>query len=294
MIYNIIMRKINKIELVNILKNKNNKTYKDLAIETGYHEKSLIRINAMLKKNEYTLVNKKRIPSRHIDNIIRDRIVNDYKSNNYKNYKNIYIKYKDNVSYSYVCKLLNNIRLDDEILVIAKIKDYYIAIDYNKLVVLYKTPIINSSINNVLLYIIKNYGIPKNVYFYNIRHNRNYLLDKYNINVLTNLKIVNKSIYYFLNKNINIDKNNVKYNKYIYSRDDFYNHIKRKVLRNNLVQFNNIRYRIISSKLIDCYEKVDVYYNSDMSDIYIKYKNKTFNLRKEKIVNSIKGLTKYK
>lgn len=291
------MKKISKEELIIILKNKNNITYKELSIMTGYHEKSLIRINSLLKKNNYKSIKKKKTPSRYIDNSIKNNIIIDYKKGIYNSYVDIYNKYKNVVSYSYICKLLNNIKIDKEILIIAKVKEnnkyYTYTIDYKNSIILYKLPFINNTISNLLLDIFNNYGIPNNIYCYNIKCNNNYLLKKYKINILYNLKFINNNIYFIIKDNKVINNMDIKYRKYMYSKDDFYSHLKRKVLKNNIIQFNNIRYKIISNYLIKYRQVVDVYYKEDMSDLYIKYNNKIYNLKKEKVVYSVKGLTKY-
>ncbi len=87
------MKKINKEQLLSILMSKDaSTTFDELANITGYHAKSLIRINSKIKKGIYPL-------NKH-----KNQIINEYTSNNYKTNKEFYdyIKYKYNISYSYV------------------------------------------------------------------------------------------------------------------------------------------------------------------------------------------------
>ena len=293
--YNGYMKKISRYELIKLLKNNNYGTFKDLAIISGYHEKSLIRLNSMLKKKNYEIIKKKKKPSRQVNNDLRDVIINDYSCGKYKSYREVYNNYKNLVSYSYICKLLSDIMIEKEILVIAKMnylgKYYYVAIDYSTLEVLYFIKTCDGNIDSVLGYILNNYGIPSNVYFYHINCIKSILIKKYNISIIDNIKLINKRICKVKVIGKSITKYNIRYGKYVYSKDDFYKHVKRKVLRNNLIQFNNIRYKIVCGFLIKHLEIVDLYYSND--DVYIKYNGNVYQLIKDEKVTSRKGLSKY-
>lgn len=54
------MKKILKKDLIEILKSKSNYTYNELANLTVYHPKSLARINSMIKKGKYNVIEKEK------------------------------------------------------------------------------------------------------------------------------------------------------------------------------------------------------------------------------------------
>ena len=105
------MKKLTKKEVVDILKNKSKKTYKELSIITGYHEKSLIRLNKDIKENKVVLIhgNKNKKPHNYIDEQIKEEIVKEYLKGKYKNF-NEYHRYSElkgmKLSYSFITKLL--------------------------------------------------------------------------------------------------------------------------------------------------------------------------------------------
>lgn len=280
------MKKLSKIEVINLLK-KRTYTYKQLSKITGYHPKSLIRINKLIKLNNIT--NKK-------DNTKKE-IIKEYLNNKYKNYKDFYnnTKYKNQVSYSYLTKILKNVSTNKEVLIIKKTKNnhYFQIIDYKTKNILFKT---KSKKNNtktfkeILYKILKDYGKPENITFHNFSlkdTNTLELLKKYKINY-----IEMNSIY----KNITpIQKTNikVKYTKTKIDMEDFYELHKRVTISNNTIQFKNIRYKIETYKKIKKNTRIYLYYNEKDNKIFISYLNKNYNLKPYKKVTSIKGNTKY-
>lgn len=280
------MKKLSKIEVINLLK-KRTYTYKQLSKITGYHPKSLIRINKLIKLNNIT--NKKENTKKEI--------IKEYLNNKYKNYKDFYnnTKYKNQISYSYLTKILKNVSTNKEVLIIKKTKNnhYFQIIDYKTKNILFKT---KSKKNNtktfkeILYKILKDYGKPENITFHNFSlkdTNTLELLKKYKINY-----IEMNSIY----KNITpIQKTNikVKYTKTKIDMEDFYELHKRVTISNNTIQFKNIRYKIETYKKIKKNTRINLYYNEKDNKIFISYLNKNYNLKPYKKVTSIKGNTKY-
>lgn len=280
------MKKLSKIEVINLLK-KRTYTYKQLSKITGYHPKSLIRINKLIKLNNIT--NKKENTKKEI--------IKESLNNKYKNYKDFYnnTKYKNQVSYSYLTKILKNVSTNKEVLIIKKTKNnhYFQIIDYKTKNILFKT---KSKKNNtktfkeILYKILKDYGKPENITFHNFSlkdTNTLELLKKYKINY-----IEMNSIY----KNITpIQKTNikVKYTKTKIDMEDFYELHKRVTISNNTIQFKNIRYKIETYKKIKKNTRIYLYYNEKDNKIFISYLNKNYNLKPYKKVTSIKGNTKY-
>lgn len=283
------MKKITQDQLIEILKNKDIETFKELAKITGYHEKSLIRLNSTLKKNNYKMPNKK--------NYDKD-IIKSYLDSKYITYKDYYkFNCSYNVSYSYICKLLNNTKTNEEILIIKKIKEkgnyYFEIIDYENEALLFKTPSLKNdskTFKTILLKVLENYGAPNNILFINffkdIPKEINNLLKKYYINIKSP-----KSLYTRTKSNKikikptykNIDINN----------SDFYNKTIRKTIDINTIQFKNIRYQIITTNKIKKNESLILYYDNNFSDLSVEYNNCIYKLEIIKTVTSKKGNTKY-
>lgn len=194
--YSDFMKKVNKKKLIQILQNKGSKTYKELAKSTGYHEKSLIRIQHQLSKGTYLDKhgNSFKTPHNKIDDAICQKLIQDFQNGNFKTKKEFYNylrKRKINYSYSFICKIIKKKR-----------------------------------------------------------------------------KPVKKK------------------NKFI--------SIKRKMIMDNIIQYNNIRYRIVSVKPIKHHEIVQLIVdNKTLKPLYIKYKNKKYEINFQKNVHSVKGNTKY-
>lgn len=277
-----------KEELIELLKNKNNLNYNELASISGYHPKSLIRLNKILKQNNYEVIDNK------LD--IKKNIINDYLKNNYKSYKEFYkfgLKY--NISYSSLCKILSNIKTDEEITIIKKIKTkekyHFEIIDYKSESLLFKFSSLKNdkkSFREILYLILKEYGRPNNVVFINffkiIPEEIQSLLKKYKVNILES-----KSIYRILPK----IANKVLYKKVSINNLDFYNSITRKTIAVNTIQFKNIRYLIDTTIKINKNEEITLYYNDSLNDLFIEYKNEHYKLKKVKEVISKKGESKY-
>ena len=96
-----------KESVIKLLKNRQ-VSYKELANITGYHEKSLIRLNKEIKNNTISVIhgNKGKKPHNYIDNETKEKLIDNYKKNNYKSIKSYYNKLKGKYSYSFLCKLL--------------------------------------------------------------------------------------------------------------------------------------------------------------------------------------------
>ncbi len=284
------MKKVSQEKMIELLKNKGNKTYKELAEQTGYHPKSLIRLNRKLTKENYIPKNKK------ID--FQTEIINDYLKSNYKSYKDFYLnELKYRISYSSLCKILSNFKVEEEIVFIKKIKQkgnyYFEVIDYKTETMLFNfTSLKNDrkSFQKIFYFILSNYGAPQNISFVNFFTNTplevQYLANKYSVKILPF-----KSIYKNVKRSEN--KKRIHYKKANIDYKDFY-HLKiRKTIADNMIQFENIRYRIETKNKIQKNEIVTLFYNDTKEDLFIKYKNKTYHLTIYKKIKSKKGNSKY-
>lgn len=107
-----LMKKLSKKEVIDLLMTKDC-TFKELAQITGYHEKSLIRLNKEIKNNNISVEhgNKNKKPHNYVDENIKKAIVTMFTKRDYKNYKDFY-KTFNKYSYPFICKVLreNNIK----------------------------------------------------------------------------------------------------------------------------------------------------------------------------------------
>lgn len=102
------MKKINKEKVIRILQSKN-RTYKELAKLTGYHEKSLVRLHSQIEKKTISVVhgNKNRHPHNYIHETEKENLRKVWRQNEYKTYKEFYYALNEKYSYSFLCKLLS-------------------------------------------------------------------------------------------------------------------------------------------------------------------------------------------
>lgn len=109
------MKKISKKKLIQLLKNKGNKTYEELSKITGYHEKSLIRIHKQINLGTYSEIHKNslRTPHNKISDKSRLELIKGFKEGEFKTKKEYY-KYLQSkqiyYSYSFICKLVQKKR----------------------------------------------------------------------------------------------------------------------------------------------------------------------------------------
>lgn len=278
------MKKVTKEQMIVLLRNKK-LTYRELSALTGYHPKSLVRINTQLKNNNYKIYSKK------------SDIINDYLNGNFTTVISFYRTYKDKytIGYSRLCKILKNAKIDKEIVVIRKIRKQN---DTRFEVANYKTGQLlfnfnsmrndTKSIKQILLQLFDNYGIPNNICFTNFKTSSriNLILKKYNINVIDNNRTISNVFKYIK------EYKDVKYKTNIINLSDFYHVLKRKTISNNIIQFNNTRYKILSDIIIPKHSNVLLYYNDD-KDMFILYNKKRYKVITILTLTSKKGLTKY-
>lgn len=286
------MKKIDKENLIELLINNNGMTYEELSKITGYHPKSLIRIKREIKKGKYNANN-------NLESKIGNTIREYYLNSNIKYYKDFYntIKNKYNISYSMMCRILSSTTKDEEIVIIKKIKEtgnyYFQVIDYQTKSILFTYPSEknnNISIKKIIYKLLNTYGIPKNISLINVYkevpESLKNLLIKYSI-FLKEYKPI-----YRIN-NLNNTNNDIKYQKVIIDKRDFYNCIVRKVIDDNTIQFHNTRYEIIAQKTIKKLSSVLLYYNDYLTDLFIVHNNSSLNLKPIKKLISKKGESKY-
>ena len=278
---------------IELLKNKKNYTYKELAKLTGYHPKSLIRLNSKLEQNNYILEEKKQLT-------LKKDIVDDYLKSKYNSYKDFYnnaVRY--NISYSTLCKTLKNLKVNDEIVFIKKIKNkakyYFEVIDYQTQSILFLFDSLKNdtkSFKKIFYLILSNFGAPHNISFVNfyksIPLEIQDLLDKYSVNILPF-----KSVYRNIFNNLSKNKKTINYKKVHIDKEDFYNLKIRKTIDDNIVQFENTRYFMKTNFNIKKNEKVILFYNDQKNDLFIKYKDSIYELNVYKNIESKKGNSKY-
>lgn len=286
--YNISMKKDTYNIAIEMLKNKKDYTYKEISQITGYHPKSLIRLNAQLKKGLLNNTDKEKI---------RDEITKQYMNTNCSSYKEFYRDYLSyDISYSTLCKLLSTIKPNKDFILIKKIKEkghyYFKVIDYrtkNLLLTFDSLKNDKNSIKEIIYLIFYKYGLPKEICFNNffktIPLDITNILRKYNIK-----EIPNKSTYRIKEINNNTD---IRYSNVIIDKKDFYKVTLRKTIDTNMIQFKNIRYTIDTDLIIPKNQEIKLYYNKDMSDLFITYQDKEFKLERYKKLQSKKGNSKY-
>lgn len=284
--YNLVMKKVSKKLLIDLLNNKN-MSYEKLASITGYHPKSLIRINKQLKNGDY-------LKKKENKDLLKKHIIKSYINSSDITYKSFYINHpKFNISYSYLCQILNSIKLQKEIVIIKKIKkknSFFEVIDYQTNSLLFKYPSLKNnqkSLKKILFNLLAKYGAPQNICILNFQSNQiDNLLKNYHIKNITP-KVIYHNI---MEKNFPF---NGTYQKVKIKKEDFYNFITRKTIAPNVIQFNNIRYIINSSLIIPKNTLVFLYYNDEKTDLFIKYQKHNYSLTIQKQVASLKGYSKY-
>lgn len=293
------MKKVSKEELVNLLKNKQNETYIELSKKTGYHPKYLIQLNRKLQKNHYHYVKKKR--SKGVSDSIKKQILDDYLEGNDRSYLDFFRRCgkKYSVSYSFLCKFFSNVRLDISLLLIVKVKKYqdssFLAIDYSTKQVLYKIPSKKNdslSVKGLLRFILNTYGSPEHISFVHclrvIPKEIDDLLQFYDICI-----VPDQTIYHHAFLSSNRKEEFVKYRTCQVNQEHFYNQMVRKTIHDNRIQFCNIRYTILSDKVIPKGKEVILYYDWNQNPIYILYQGVRYSLSVYKKVQSRRGNSKY-
>lgn len=288
------MKKVAKDKLIELLINKNNLTYEELSKITGYHPKSLIRINSEIKKGAFKTHN-------NLSSTIGTSIQEDYIKSDIKYYKDFYNKYKGkyNISYSMMCRLLGSTNINEEIVFIKRIKEksnyYFQVIDCQTQFILFNYASEKNNyktIKKIIYKLLNNYGAPKNISFINlykeIPNNIIELLSKYAISIRKY-----KPIYSKLLNNLKEYPNTIRYQKVMIDKRDFYNCITRITIDDNTIQFCNIRYKIKTSNTIKKLTKVSLYYNDKINDLFIFHKNSSYKLIPYKEMISKKGNSKY-
>lgn len=287
------MKKVSKEKLIEILCNKHDYTYDELASMTGYHPKSLVRINSMIKNGTYSTRKDEK-------DKIYESIVNDYLSSDCKTYREFYnlAAFKYGVSYSTLCKVLKSVKTEDEIAFIRKVKEignyHFEVIDYASESILFTYKSAKNdikSVKGIIYLLIKNYGSPNGISFVNLFNDVPSIiqstLDKYGI-TLVNFK----SCYRDCFNNLSLARN-IKYRQKPIEKADFYNVIIRKTIADNTIQFDNTRYKIKTELSIVRNSVVMLYYDNSKADLFIKYDDSIYGLTPIKDVHSKKGASKY-
>ncbi len=165
------MKKLNRKEMIILLQNKGNKTFKELSILSGYHEKSLVRISRAIEKGKYSSIhgNVGRIPYNKIDNQEKKHLLELYQKGNYSSKKEFYCYLRFlgySYSYSFIAKIIEKTNV---IKITKKQKKYFCiprkAISENKIQYQNKRYWIDTDVpiahhESLLLYIEKETQIP--------------------------------------------------------------------------------------------------------------------------------------
>lgn len=297
MYYNKNMNKVSKEKLINILKNDSNLSYKKLSTITGYHPKSLIRINRLINEGKYKILKRQYKPYNKLSDNMINTIINLYKISSYKTLRKFYnseIKGKYKISYSKTCEIIRvkSLKNNEEILFIIKKAKQIIAIDNMSESIIYKQEVLKfneKTITKFIKEILKTYEIPKKICFVYLLKITKYLKElsyKFNFEIIP-YSYKYKKIINTKNYNTSLAYKN-KTDKYM-----FYDSIVRKIISVNIIQFQNKRYKILTDKKINHLEEVTLYYNNNYSDMFISYKNIKYNLELVAFQKSFKGNSKY-
>lgn len=123
------MKKLNKKELIVLLQNKGNQTYKDLSLISGYHEKSLVRIFKQLERGEYSSIhgNIGKIPYNKIAEKKKQELIELYQTSNYSSKREFYL-YLCSLGYSYSYSFLTKIIKKKKPMKVKRAKKRYLSI----------------------------------------------------------------------------------------------------------------------------------------------------------------------
>lgn len=285
------MKKMSREKIVELLRSRNC-SYRELAKISGYHEKSLIRLNSQLRNGQYK-------DSRDLKSNY-EKIIDDYRTHDFKNYRDFYNARKQIYKYKYstICKILGSTRLDTEILFVKKIKNQS---DYHFLVVdgqsgrrLMRLDSCKNdfrSVKKIIFWILSNCGAPSKICFVNffkvVPSEIDRILKKYRIDVILFSSI------YRNNLKESAELIEVKYRHVNIIREDFYYSTIRKCILVNSVQFRNVRYKILSRIPIPKNSRVTLYCDENGEDIFVLFNGEKFEVEAYKRTMSKRGNTKY-
>lgn len=199
-----------------------------------------------------------------------------------------------------MCKFFSQISLDIELLLIVKVKKYqntyFLAIDYSKKKILYQIPSKKNddfSVKEILHYILTTYGSPAYISFVHcfktISDEILKLLKCYDI-----MNIPYQTIYHSAIVSSNqIEGELIKYRICEVQEEHFLNKIPRKTIQNNILQFSNIRYLILSDTIIPRGEEILLYYDEAGNPIYVLYQEISYPLKECQKLQSKRGNSKY-
>ena len=161
--------------------------------------------------------------------------------------------------------------------------------------VLYKMPSKKNdslSVKGLLRFILNTYGSPEHISFVHclrvIPKEIDDLLQFYDICI-----VPDQTIYHHAFLSSNRKEEFVKYRTCQVNQEHFYNQMVRKTIHDNRIQFCNIRYTILSDKVIPKGKEVILYYDWNQNPIYILYQGVRYSLSVYKKVQSRRGNSKY-
>lgn len=283
-----------KKEIVQLLKTGNFSTYKELAKTTGYHEKSLIRINSELTSRAFEESEKKKKKE-----LLDSRILAEFTKKDYRSFIEFYKnnKKKLDVSYSYMTKVLRSYKCNIELVIIEKLpnkNNLFRAIDCQRECILFERESLKNdtkTIKRVLFDLLSTYGAPKNICFVNcaLKNELLAILErKYKISIVSY-----KKIFRCLLKRSSRCEKKPKYHQVTIDKTDFYDCTVRKTISPNVIQFDNTRYTIKGKKSFPKNRKIILYFDDKLHDILAFYDDEQLELEPLKTVKSLKGNTKY-
>jgi hypothetical protein len=144
----------------------------------------------------------------------------------------------------------------------------------------------------LLEYVFNTYGVPKYLYdngFFT--HNKSFsndICNKLKIKRIDKLKTGNikKKIFEYR-------KPSIKYRKLLIPVTTLYLKKEAKTIKENIIQFKNNRYLIMSNTNIKKRQKIIIHYTWDYTNIIVEYNNKFYNTQILAKVTSVKGKSKY-
>ncbi len=186
--------------------------------------------------------------------------------------------------------------MDQELVIIKKIKKANIyrfdVIDYSRSTLLFSQESLKNntkSLKKAIYKLFSDFGIPANICVCNVPIPLyiQEILNKYNVKIVLPSTTIKKTKYKLKN-------NLVLYKKMNIDKRDFYSRVVRRIIDdNNIVQFNNIRYKLLTKDKLPKKTRVILYYNEYKNDIFVIHNKQKYLLSPYKEVTSKKGLTKY-
>ena len=299
-------KKMSKEELYKLLKNKGDKTFKQLSKMTGYHEKYLIRMHSQIMENGLPKPKKREAYNKINQNSIKN-LKKLYSENNFISKKDFYRFLKEkNIytpSYSKLCSILKEKKSHPNTCVMVKYVVHYmpvyVAFDYDSRDILF---IIENVYNNkeafhiMMSTLVRQYGAPRFVMCDKLfSHDKEYYkdyLEQYAIKSIDSDREIRGAIRK-VRKQLNLSmkrKSQVRYRACLYDEKSLYFKKEIHINDNLTLQFQNKLYKVNNSVSKG---KALIFYDRDNSVKLVEQNGVASDVEEIKRKESKRGLTKY-